>query len=160
MMANEFTSADLTRLMNVAEKVAGKRECPASEAVTYVEQLVENGHKAAPRRSATDFADRVRKLRVQRGERLKLPVFGEPAWDMMLDLMVARDQQRRISITDLCMGSGVPATTALRHVDLLVRQGVAERLPDARDGRRWFVRLSDKHASPLNTLVHQLQECA
>ncbi|MEZ5655102.1 MAG: hypothetical protein R3E04_04340 [Sphingobium sp.] len=41
-------------------------------------------------------------------------IFGEAAWDMLLDLFVSRSENKRVSVSSLCIASGVPATTALR----------------------------------------------
>lgn len=42
-------------------------------------------------------------------------LFGEPAWDLLLDLYVSGAEDRRISIIDGCLGTATPTTTALRH---------------------------------------------
>ncbi len=43
-------------------------------------------------------------------------LFADPAWDMLLDLTAARVEARRVSVTSLCIASGVPPTTALRWI--------------------------------------------
>lgn len=43
-------------------------------------------------------------------------LFADPVWDMLLDLAVARVEHRRVSVTSLCIASGVPTTTALRWI--------------------------------------------
>ena len=71
-------------------------------------------------------------------------LFGEPAWDIMLDLYVAAAQDKRIAVTSACIGSAVPATTALRWIKILEDRGLIEREVDEVDARRTFVRLSPK----------------
>jgi DNA-binding MarR family transcriptional regulator len=71
-------------------------------------------------------------------------VFGEPSWDMLLELYAAECAGERLDVTSLCETTGVPKTTALRHLDRLVALGLVERVPDALDGRRLFV-----HPRPL-----------
>jgi DNA-binding transcriptional ArsR family regulator len=71
-------------------------------------------------------------------------IFGEPSWDILLDLFVARGEGRRVPTTSACIGAHVPPTTALRWLRLLEGQGLIEREEDERDGRRTFVRLSTK----------------
>ncbi|MGB3796265.1 MAG: winged helix DNA-binding protein [Alteraurantiacibacter sp.] len=73
-------------------------------------------------------------------------LFADPAWDMILDLMVAREEHRRISVTSLCVAARVPGTTALRWINTLIERGLIERFDDPSDKRRSFVRLSDKGA--------------
>lgn len=71
-------------------------------------------------------------------------IFGEPSWDILLDLFVARSEGRRVPTTSACIGAHVPPTTALRWLRLLEGHGLIEREEDERDGRRTFVRLSTK----------------
>jgi predicted transcriptional regulator len=71
-------------------------------------------------------------------------LFGEPAWDIMLDLFVAAAQEKRIAVTSACIGSAVPATTALRWIKILEDRGLIEREVDEGDARRTFVRLSPR----------------
>ncbi|WP_138921437.1 MarR family transcriptional regulator [Novosphingobium pentaromativorans] len=79
-------------------------------------------------------------------------LFGEPGWDILLDLYVATVQDRRISISSACIGAAVPATTALRWVNLLVERGMIERYPDPVDARRSFLRLSHDTLQKMDTL--------
>src|SRR5690606_28555572 len=43
-------------------------------------------------------------------------LFADPAWDILLDLTAARVERTRVSVTSLCIASGVPPTTALRWI--------------------------------------------
>ena len=66
-----------------------------------------------------------------------------PAWEMMLELMNAHLQARRISVTALCLATPVPMTTALRRVGELVDTGLVVRVPDPSDSRRAFVEFTE-----------------
>ncbi len=70
-----------------------------------------------------------------------LPLFGEPVWDMLIDLFIAAEEQRTVSVTSLCMASCVPPTTALRWISILEEQGMILRKPDSSDARRFFLSL-------------------
>lgn len=70
-------------------------------------------------------------------------LFGEPAWDILLDLYIAAKENNEVSTTSACIGADVPHTTALRWLQLLIDQGLVERRNDKRDNRRTFVRISD-----------------
>lgn len=70
-------------------------------------------------------------------------LFGEPAWDMLLDLYIAHARGQSVSVTSACIGAAVPATTALRHLGQLQDEGLIEREQDPRDQRRINVRLSE-----------------
>ena len=76
-------------------------------------------------------------------------LFADPAWDMLLDLTAARVEHRRVSVTSLCIASGVPATTALRWISQLVEAGLFERVEDEADRRRAFIGLTDAAADAM-----------
>ena len=64
---------------------------------------------------------------------------GDPVWAMVLELCAARLENRTLSVTSLCLASGLPVTTALRRLDELERDGHIKRTPDKDDRRRVFV---------------------
>jgi len=70
-------------------------------------------------------------------------LFGEPAWDILLDLYICEKKGERVSITAACLGAGVPETTALRWLKQLEKGGLLLREADRRDARRSFIRLSE-----------------
>ena len=70
-------------------------------------------------------------------------LFSDPAWDMLLDLTAARVEQKRVSVTSLCIASGVPPTTALRWIGQMVEAGLFVRVCDDSDRRRAFIELTD-----------------
>jgi DNA-binding MarR family transcriptional regulator len=82
-------------------------------------------------------------------------LFGEPAWDMLLDLFIAREAGRRVSVSSACIAADVPPTTALRWLSVLERRGLVERQADPIDGRRVYVALSDT----AHALMRQWLEC-
>ena len=91
---------------------------------------------------------------IVRCRRLRARLFGEalfadPAWDMLLDLAVARAARKHVSITALCIASGVPTTTALRWIRLLEQAGLALREEDPTDRRRSHVMLTEQAAEAM-----------
>lgn len=77
--------------------------------------------------------------------------FGEPNWDMILDLYITDREGRRVDVSGLCLASGVAPTTALRYVELLIDDDLISKIDDVNDGRRSFVSISD-------TLRHAIEE--
>ncbi|OYY68632.1 winged helix DNA-binding protein [Sphingomonas sp. 28-63-12] len=71
-------------------------------------------------------------------------LFGEPAWDILLDLYSAGAAGREMSISTACSAANVPSTTALRHLGNLEERGLIERQADPEDRRRSIVKLSSK----------------
>jgi DNA-binding transcriptional ArsR family regulator len=90
-------------------------------------------------------------LRARRMRAQFLPgdLFADPAWDMMLDLLAARLDGERVSVSSLCIASAVPPTTALRWIRTLTDQALVERHADPLDGRRVFIQLADQAAEGL-----------
>jgi DNA-binding MarR family transcriptional regulator len=74
---------------------------------------------------------------------LPTELFADPAWDMLLDLYLADILSKRISVSSLCGASNVPATTALRWIGALGREGLIKRTADPYDARRYFIALSE-----------------
>lgn len=83
-------------------------------------------------------------------------LFGDPAWDMLLDLAAARAEFERVSVTSLCIASGVPSTTALRWIKLLHEAKLVERSQDDSDRRRAFISLSDRGAALISRYFRSL----
>lgn len=69
-------------------------------------------------------------------------IFRDPAWDMLIDLMVNTLAGRAVNVSSLAIASGVPATTALRYIGLLESQGHIVRHADESDSRVKYLRLS------------------
>lgn len=69
-------------------------------------------------------------------------LFGEPAWDILLDLYIAHAGGEQVSVSSACIGAAVPSTTALRWLGILQDAGLVLRDHDAHDLRRILVRLS------------------
>lgn len=69
-------------------------------------------------------------------------LFFDPAWSILIDLYQADLAGRKLCVSSVCYGSGAAETTALRYIRELERRGLIERMPDARDKRRAFLRLT------------------
>lgn len=76
-------------------------------------------------------------------------LFADPAWDILLDLTAARAEHKRVSVTSLCIASGVPPTTALRWIAQMTEAGLLERVEDESDKRRAFIALTDRAADAM-----------
>lgn len=111
------------------------------EAVTVVEGLTPSSEIEAQSPFARIASVR-RSIAARVGRKcfFKAQLFSDPAWDMLLELYVASLSQRRIQISRLTERIEVPATTALRWIAALEREGILERADDRLDGR--IVRLS------------------
>lgn len=87
-------------------------------------------------------------------------LFADPAWDMLLDLTAARVEHTRVSVTSLCIASGVPPTTALRWIGQMTAAGLLQRVEDDTDRRRAFITLTDKAADAMARYFAELGKAA
>ncbi len=105
----------------------------------------------------------VRKIIRQRQLRARFfegDLFADPAWDMLLDLTAARAEHVRVSVTSLCIASGVPPTTALRWIGQMTDAGLLQRVDDEADRRRAFITLTDKAADAMARYFAELGSSA
>lgn len=130
-------SHQLDQVIALLIKLASDHAAPAAQA------------SAAPRhfiaKPVLDPATVRRVIRQRKNRQKYFPadLFADPAWDMLLDLAAAKVERKRVSITSLCLASGVPMTTALRWLSVLTDKNLIERKEDPADGRRVFVELSE-----------------
>lgn len=97
--------------------------------------------------------------RRRRSELMPGVEFGEPCWDILLDLYLAHSRQRRISISSVCIAAGVPTTTALRHIHTMLRRGQLLREADQTDGRRAFITLAPEMILAVEQVLDFLIGC-
>jgi hypothetical protein len=104
---------------------------------------------APSRPHPADLAAFARTIIAQRRSRDRIlgpDLFGEPIWDMLLDLFAHTEEGKPVTISNLCIASGASGTTALRHISALVKRGLLLRHPDPHDRRRVLIQLSpDMH---------------
>lgn len=80
-------------------------------------------------------------------------LFGEPAWDILLDLYASEIEGKKVSISSACIASAVPATTALRWLNTLVELELVARSPDGADARRSNLELTTSARSNLRRWI-------
>ena len=106
---------------------------------------------------AQTLAATARRLIVERRLRdrlLNIPaLFGEPAWDILLDLFVAYVDEKPVSTSDACISSTAPATTGLRYLKALEDRQMIERVRHQSDGRVVYIRLTDSAVAQMTYLL-------
>jgi len=111
--------------------------------------------KSFPHGRAAQARTLIRQRRL-RTNFLPASLFGEAAWDMLLDLYAAHYESKPVSVSSLCIASAVPSTTALRAIDAMEREGCLVREPDPSDKRRIFLKISDARRAELDAYFDQL----
>lgn len=129
--------------------LAASAQSSASEA-----NLIRRSRTAMPDPRWVKSIIRARQLRFRY---FSSDLFADPAWDMLLDLTLARAERRRVSVTSLCIASGVPTTTALRWIKLLEQSSLVERVEDETDRRRAFMVLSDRGVDAISRFFEAIR---
>jgi hypothetical protein len=114
-----------------------------------------------PRSTATHLAlaRRAYALRRKRTAIFGNPdLFGEPAWDILIDLFIAHAEGKPVSVSSACIGSAAPATTGLRWLGVLAEEGLVVREGDAADQRRVLVRLTAAGLAAMERFFNEVQE--
>ena len=60
-------------------------------------------------------------------------LFGEPAWDILLDLFIRQSKEEKVSVRAVSIKGERPATTALRWFLILEERGLIAKEPDPDD---------------------------
>ena len=124
-----------------------------SPAPGFAAQMADDGERLvrATRPPLPDprLVRRIIRQRQLRARFFDAELFADPAWDMLLDLTAARAEHQRVSVTSLCIASGVPPTTALRWIGQMTEAGLFQRVEDDADRRRAFIALTDRSADAM-----------
>ncbi|GAM07267.1 hypothetical protein MBENS4_4263 [Novosphingobium sp. MBES04] len=136
MMRARAAIDELTKLLEVQEEAGANAPATPKSRLEAVANLY-----------------RVRRLR---DEILGKDLFGEPTWDILLDLYAMHQQGRECSVKSVCIASAVAPTTALRWFNVLLRKGLLTRLDDPRDGRRSIVHISEKGLRAMDKVVARI----
>lgn len=66
-------------------------------------------------------------------------LFGDPAWEMLVDLFIHECEGKALSVTSLSVTPSLPLSSAIRLCQKLCDAGLVKRVPDPLDGRRTYV---------------------
>lgn len=110
--------------------------------------------------TSPQFVRRVLAARAARRHFFNAELFSDPAWDILLELYALHCEQRRTSVSKLCIAAAVPATTALRWIEKLNADGLLTRHEDPLDGRRVWVSISERGAVAMAAYLEELSPAA
>lgn len=74
----------------------------------------------------------------------EVDIFGEPAWDILLDVAFAEAMGENLSVSKVCIGSCVPVSTAMRWINILQSRNLVYKVGDTGDPLETFVRLTEQ----------------
>ena len=83
------------------------------------------------------IAERVYAERRRRDQLFPAGLFGEPAWDLLLALLIAREKKQPMILSEAYRASRVADTTGRRLLDALEAEGLIcrRRAPDSKKAR-------------------------
>lgn len=151
---------EVARIARALASLAGQAPSAASDVfsdglIGYRAEPAPSGGPGGLRDTAVGASEVRAMIRARRLRERFLPpdLFGEPAWDMLLDLFAARIERVKVAVSSLCIAGAVPPTTALRTIRLMTEQGLFARIADPADKRRVFIELTDQTASAMQSYI-------
>ena len=142
----QFTDPDLTELLGQLRDVSAKLSNALSP------QAVDS----ADGQVAYSLVKDILRFRRLRDRLLGHDLFGEPAWDILLELFAAKGSGKKLSVSGACYASGVPSSTALRWIVRLEKEAWIQRVDDPLDGRRSWLALTDRAERCIREFVSQM----
>ncbi|HTN60429.1 MAG TPA: hypothetical protein VL147_02600 [Devosia sp.] len=115
---------DLTRL---ADELAGAARLAEHHAGNDNSTSAASSDETTPLAAPRDYFEALLIQRRERERCLGNELFSEPAWDMMLELMIARIDGREMRISELGAGHHGPGTVTRQYVDALVEAKLIEQ---------------------------------
>jgi hypothetical protein len=150
-----------------AESVDDKLSTLTGE-IRLLGSLLQNqaGHAAAPvdvpasMRTNPDAALLRKLIRAESTRAMAIggKALGDPAWNILLDLILASLEDRKVAVSSACIVAGVATTTALRLITRMVDDGVLIRVPDEDDGRRHFLAIEPTVERALKNYISDLAD--
>ena len=80
-------------------------------------------------------------------------LFPNPAWNILIELFIAGEEGRNVTIKSACVAAGVPQSTALRHIAHLIEVRLATRAQHPSDARSAYLRLTDRGRSKMVAFI-------
>jgi hypothetical protein len=143
---NELISSSKTQYATLDDVGALKRISDFLRDLTHVEQRLRALEEPIAVNSDAMLLQHITAVVKSRRVRDKLmpsEIFADPAWDIILDLSIARLNNQKTSVSSLCIAACVPTTTAFRRINKLLKKGHIEKICDPDDARRTFIFISD-----------------
>ncbi len=153
-MAESVEGADRARLhaefLTALQQLVDEALCQANELLAALpserQPDVGNGIRPAILGGSRnlDWAKRAYEARRFRKMHIDDQVFGEPAWDILLELYIAFHECRTVSTKVATLASDAPHATAHRNIIMLENLGLVNRVDDLHDKRVKWVGLTKK----------------
>ena len=80
-------------------------------------------------------------------------LFADACWNMCLDVYICGLKDERVTVSAIAHSSGIPMTTAMRYINVMVEQGLIEKAPNPADNRMIFVSVSPECIDKIENLL-------
>ncbi|MGV3511249.1 MAG: hypothetical protein ACO1OX_04505 [Novosphingobium sp.] len=134
---------NLRGILSRVKELSASLDLVISNSQSVADEPRSGGHEIS-QDQVLQYAKEICAFRRKRGNWLPQDLFGEPAWDILLELFIMRMQGQSARVKTACIASGVPATTALRWINLLERKGLVSSYADTVDHRVRWICLNDE----------------
>lgn len=106
-------------------------------------------------RSLSTLARALYEQRRARDRLFEAGPFGEPAWDILLDLFISGEEGRKASLEAVSAAASVPIGTAHRFIQALVAKGLVSRIPGREKVRAWL-QLTDEGRARMGAALREM----
>jgi DNA-binding MarR family transcriptional regulator len=101
------------------------------------------------------LARRLYERRRKRDEHFEPSLFGEPGWDILLDLFALEAEGQTATVAMVAAAASVPMATAQRFIEQLVAGGFVSREPPG--ASRWaFLHLTDDGRARMKAVLSDI----
>ena len=135
----------------------------ASPAPSAEAGLILDGGKSQVRKfdeqgnaSALNLIDLLLLVRRERERLLQKDIYGDPAWEISLELMKMRMANKPIPVSSACTASNAPLTTSLRWIRNMEKLGLLRRWDDPKDKRRDLIEMSEDYGVEMSELLESV----
>jgi DNA-binding MarR family transcriptional regulator len=129
---------------------------PVRNSVSRIAENLVRPSTAATSQQLSDFVSRAIHTRRLRNRHFPESLFGEPAWDMLLELLHAGIEKRELTVPQLCEAVGVPGAIALRWLNSLANEGLVVRRPDPQNSLSEIVELEPRTRAAFHRYAEDL----
>ena len=135
-------------LWNLQENLAQLAEELAEAARKYDAAADDDSdaHPSIEAMSPRQYFASLLELRRMRERYFGSELFGEPAWDIMLELMLARVDEREVTTSELRSHTSSPQIVTRHYIDALVEAKLVDTFENARNIQDPFLSLSSEAA--------------
>lgn len=80
-------------------------------------------------------------------------LFSDSCWNMCLDIYICGLKDEQVTVSAVAHSSGIPMTTAMRYINVMVDQRLLEKSQNPDDNRMIFVTVSPEYQERIAALL-------